>query len=231
MAAVAAARAESARLSTPQALVALSGAKGGRAQFQSLQNRKSGFEWAANRATEPILVLGSNAASKWVIDKLTASGGRDLQIDFSPNGGITARQQCRLLSDVPVIEYRCEFRNTGKQKADGVTAFGPLRIPLKASLGPLQVHAVRRNSYAVERIPVHANFELHGGRWNSPEHCGLLVLEAMESNEFLLVGIEWERGWRYRLSQKEDALWLEVDVSDLTHDLARFFRHRRFSSV
>ena len=39
-------------------------------------------------------------------------------------------------------------------------------------------------------------------------------------SEFLLVGIEWERGWRYRIEKEANGTWLSVDVADLTYDMA-----------
>ena len=43
--------------------------------------------------------------------------------------------------------------------------------------------------------------------------------EKMDFREFLIVGIEWERGWRYGLTRTEGVLWLQVDIGDLRHDL------------
>ncbi|HEX4486123.1 MAG TPA: glycoside hydrolase family 36 protein, partial [Terriglobales bacterium] len=59
-----------------------------------------------------------------------------------------------------------------------------------------------------------------GGGWNAPQHGGLLLLEAVGKDEFLLVGIEWERGWHYRIEKNSEGTWLSVDLADLTHDLA-----------
>ncbi len=119
-----------------------------------------------------------------------------------------------------MIEFGCDFRNSSPEAVKAVTSFGPFRIPLRANLGAMQVHCIRRNSYAAERLPVEDVLELRGGRWNGPEHCGLLVLEAIDFHEFLIIGIEWERGWRYKLTRTDEALWLEVEITDLRHDVA-----------
>jgi alpha-galactosidase len=47
-----------------------------------------------------------------------------------------------------------------------------------------------------------------------------LLLEAVGKDEFLLIGIEWERGWRYRIENDGDGTWLSVDVADLTYDMS-----------
>ncbi len=72
----------------------------------------------------------------------------------------------------------------------------------------------------MESIPVNGPVALSGGRWNAPEYGGLLLLEAVGKEEFLLIGIEWERGWRYRIEKEGDGTWLSVDVADLTYDMA-----------
>ena len=137
-------------------------------------------------------------------------------------------------SDAPVVEFQSDFQNTGKAPLNGVTAFGPFRFALRDDIGPLRVHAVRRDNYALETKTVTGDLALTGGRWNAPEYCGLLLLEAAGKDEFLLVGIEWERGWRFRIESdkaKDDkskdakgkdanGTWISVDLADLTHDMA-----------
>jgi hypothetical protein len=46
------------------------------------------------------------------------------------------------------------------------------------------------------------------------------ALEAVGKGEFLLVGIEWERDWRYRIEKDADGRWLSIDLAGLTHDMA-----------
>jgi hypothetical protein len=123
-------------------------------------------------------------------------------------------------ADNPILEVNAEFLNASKGLITGVTAFGPFRFALRDDLGPLLVHAVRRNEYRLESIPVNGPVSLPGGRWNAPEYGGLLLLEAVGKEEFLLVGIEWERGWHYRIEKDANGTWLSVDVADLTYDMA-----------
>jgi alpha-galactosidase len=61
---------------------------------------------------------------------------------------------------------------------------------------------------------------LTGGAWNAPQQAGLLLLEAVDKGEFLLVGIEWERDWRYRIEKDADGRWLSIDLAGLSHDMA-----------
>ena len=53
-----------------------------------------------------------------------------------------------------------------------------------------------------------------------PEYGGLLLLEAVGKNEFLLIGIEWERGWHYGIEREGDRTWLSVSVADLAYDMS-----------
>lgn len=163
----------------------------------SFRNKASGFLWTLPKAkVEPIFVAGERSDA------------------------VAARLQRRDFPGLGVIEFQCVFENRGPSVVPGVSAFGPLRVRLRRDLGPLQVHAMRRNSYAIECLPVDRLLELSGGRWNGPEHAGLIALEAMEAREFLYVGIEWERGWKWRINRANEECVLEVFVTDLRHDMA-----------
>jgi alpha-galactosidase len=65
-----------------------------------------------------------------------------------------------------------------------------------------------------------STFQVAGGGWNQPEHAGLLILEAVNSGEFLIAGIEFERGWRYRVVPDPAGPSLEIDVGGLRHNLS-----------
>jgi alpha-galactosidase len=219
-AAVSSGSAEPSRLSTPELQFSLTAEKGKPARLLSLRNQRSGFEWAAStQPMSPVFGSEANPNSSWTV-AATRVKASELQVDFVSPEGVAAGQRSRLLPDLGVIEFGCAFRNSTAGSLPAINSFGPLRIPLRPNLGALQVHCIRRNSYAAESLPLEDVLELHGGRWNGPEHCGLLVLEAIGSREFLVAGIEWERGWRYKLTRKPEALWLEIDISDLRHDLA-----------
>ena len=42
----------------------------------------------------------------------------------------------------------------------------------------------------------------------------------MESGELLFTGIQWERGWRYRLKKTGGALLLEITLAGLDHTMS-----------
>jgi len=197
----------------------------GAVQLSSLRNPKTGFEWArAGTSLEPVFTATGRTSQGWT----SSPGSREHHVagdrfEFASqteDNGIRSNVALQAFADNPILEVNAEFRNASKGLIKGVTAFGPFRFALRDDLGPLQVHAVRRNEYRLESIPVNGPVSLSGGRWNAPEYGGLLLLEAVGKEEFLLVGIEWERGWRYRIEEDSDGTWLSVDVADLTYDMA-----------
>ena len=193
-------------------------------QILSLRNPKTDFEWArAATPIEPVLTAAGQSIQGWTTRSSargrTALGDRFEFTSQAKAGDVSAQISLQAFADLPIVEFQAEFKNGGKPNS-AVTAFGPFRFALRDDLGPLQVHAVRRNKYGVESLPVDGKFEVSGGGWNAPEYGGLLVLEAVGREEFLVVGIEWERGWHYRIEKDTDGRWLSVEVADLTHDMA-----------
>jgi len=198
---------------------------GGVAALRSLRNPKTNFEWVrARTALVPVLTAAGQSVRGWTVQRTAreqpASGDRFEFISRSEASEVSVMTALQAFNDAPVVEFQTEFQNTGKNPRTAVTAFGPFRFALRDDLGPLRVHAVRRDAYALETKPVNGDIAFSGGRWNAPEYCGLLLLEAVDKDEFLLVGIEWERGWRYRIEKDADGTWISVDLSDLTHDMA-----------
>ncbi|MGC2400492.1 MAG: alpha-galactosidase [Acidobacteriaceae bacterium] len=195
------------------------------AQIRSLRNTKTNFEWARRGTNlEPVFTTNQGQSQGWT----SSPGARSHPLigdhfefaSHTEQGGLSTRVALQAFSDFPILEFQAEFHNASKSPLEGVTGFGPFRFALRDDLGPLQVHAVRRNEYALESIPVKAPVLLSGGHWNAPEYCGLLILEAVDAGEFLLIGVEWERGWCYRIEQDSNKTWLSVYVADLAHDMA-----------
>ena len=180
-------------------------------QFTSLRNRGAGFNWVA--AGKPGAADRKVAASKQI------SRG-EFQIDYDAGSGLSQSQRFRLSADLPVFECFGEFRNATAQPVAKVTELNCVQIPLRSDLGPLQVHCVSRDTYMVQRVPVGDTLVLEGGGWNSPKYCGLLVLEAMDSKELLLTGIQWERGWRYQLKRTGGVILLEIVLGDFESTVA-----------
>ena len=197
---------------------------GGAAQLRSLRNPNTGFEWIRGETPfGPVFTTTGRASQRWTSSPGTRTrqvAGDRFEFTSQADNSVTANMALQALTGFPIFEVQAEFRNALKTPVAGVTAFGPFRFALRDNLGPLQVHAVRRNEYGLESIPVTGPVALSGGRWNAPEYGGLMLLEAVGKDEFLLIGIEWERGWRYRIEKEGDETWLSVDVDDLTYDMS-----------
>ena len=197
---------------------------GNAAQLSSLRNPNTGFEWIRGGAPlQPVFITVGKAYQRWTSSpgaRTRQDAGDRFEFTSQAENSVSASIALQALTGVPILEVQAEFHNTLNTPVTGTTAFGPFRFALRDDLGPLQVHAVRRNEYGLESMPVNGTVALSGGRWNAPEYGGLLLLEAVGKEEFLLIGIEWERGWRYRIEREGDGTWLSVDVADLTYDLS-----------
>lgn len=201
----------------------LSVTRGGQAQIRSLRNPRTSFEWILPGAPiEPVWMATKKSVRDWTSRSSTldrAARGDRFTI-ASQAGQIQTNLALQAVPDSPMVELETEFQNAGKTPYPDVTAFGPFRIALRDDIGPLRAHAVNRNKYGLESIPVEGSASISGGHWNAPGYGGLIVLEAIKSREFLLVGIEWERDWHYRVVKDTSGIWLSVEVSDLVHDMA-----------
>jgi alpha-galactosidase len=198
---------------------------GGVAAIHSLRNPKTNFEWVRARSPlAPVLMEAGQSIGEWKVQhsdrQHAARGNRFEFVSKSDASAIRCTTALQASSDAPIVEFQAEFQNMGKTPANRVTAFGPFRFALRDDIGSLRVHAIRRDAYGIETKPVTGEIAFSGGRWNAPEYCGLLLLEAEGKDEFLLVGIEWERGWRYRINKDGNGTWISVDLTDLTHDMA-----------
>lgn len=187
----------------------------------AVQNRETGFNWcpAGRESAGPHFVAGGMTAGEWSVASWTSSKS-ETTIDYEARSGVTTNQRYRISAELPIVECAGEFRNSAAQTSGEVRSFGSARIPLRADLGPLQLHCVSRDTYAVQKIPFQDELSVDGGGWNSPKFCGLLILEAMEHKEFLFAIVQWERGWHYRLARSGKSLFLEVTFGDLSHALA-----------
>jgi alpha-galactosidase len=197
--------------------------RGGQTRLRSLQNPKSNFEWIRPGALiEPVWKAAKTPDQAWtarssILDR-AAKGDRFTVA--SQAGQIRANLSLQAVSDSPVVELVTEFQNAGKTTCPSVTAFGPFRMALRDDIGPLRVHVVNRNKYGLESMPVAETIAVSGGHWNAPQYGGLIVLEAIQKREYLLVGIEWERDWHYRIVKDTSGSWLSVEVGDLIHNMA-----------
>ena len=187
---------------------------GSQPQVSGLRNRATGFNWCGPGKGSPAGTDDRKVAA-W-----NQAAPNEIRIDYDARSNLSSSQLYRLSADLPVIACAGEFRNASSQAIPNLTEFGCIQLPLRGDLGPLQVHCVSRDSYMVQRVPVGDSLVLEGGGWNSPKYCGLLILECMDSREFLFAGIQWERGWRYQLKKTGGALLLEITLADLDHTVS-----------
>ncbi|MFZ0560319.1 MAG: alpha-galactosidase [Terriglobales bacterium] len=216
---------ESAKFASDNFSLELEVQHGSVAAIHSLRNPETNFEWVRARSPlAPVLMEAGQSIGEWKVQhsdrQSAASGNRFEFVSQSDASAIRCTTALQAFSDAPIVEFQTEFQNSGKSPANAVTAFGPFRFALRDDIGPLRVHAIRRDVYGIETKPVSGEIAFSGGRWNAPEYCGLLLLEAEGKDEFLLVGIEWERGWRYRIEKNAAGTWISVDLTDLTHNMA-----------
>ena len=144
----------------------------GAAQLRSLRNPKTGFEWVhAQTPFEPVFTATGRATGSWTSSPgahTPQEAGDHFGFTSQDNKGISANIEMQAFTGFPILEVQAEFHNGLKTPVAGITEFGPFRLPLRNDLGPLQVHAVRRNEYRLESLPVNGPLALSGGRWNAP---------------------------------------------------------------
>ncbi len=204
--------------------LAIEVAHGSAARLRSLRNLKTGFEWLREGGSfDPIFALEGRALRGWSClpgkRKRSGLGDRFEFVSRTESDEITANTTLQSFADAPVIEFQTTFRNSGDTTLKSVTSFGPFRFALRADIGRLRVHSVRRDAYNLVTTAVDGPIDLTGGGWNAPQQAGLIVLEAVDKSEFLLLGIEWERDWHYRVEKDGDLQWLSIELSGLTHDM------------
>ncbi len=146
---------------------------GGAAQLQSLRNPKTRFEWAqAGCSFEPIFATTEKPSQKWTSSsgaRTRGSSGDSFEfVSRTEDKSVELKTSLQAVADAPILEFQTEFYNALKASVAGVTAFGPFRFALRSDIGPLQVHAIRRDVYGLKTIPVQGPVSLSGGRWNAP---------------------------------------------------------------
>jgi alpha-galactosidase len=196
--------------------------QGGSARLRSLRNAQTGFEWARKGTTmDPVFTAAGESSSLWASGRGIKGQSDDFEYPAqSKNGRIHARTKLQAFRDAPVLEFQTEFENSEATPLAAVSEFGPFQFALRDDLGELRVHGVRRDEYGLKIIDVKDSVAMAGGRWNDPEYGGLLLLDAAGKEEFLFLGIEWERGWTVRIDKEATGTWLSVRFMDLVHDMA-----------
>jgi hypothetical protein len=116
----------------------------------AVQNRETGFNWCPTEPgpAGPRFVASGMAAGEWSVASWTSSKD-EATIEYEARSGITANQRYRVSMRLPVVECAGEFHNSAAQTSGEVKTFGSVRVPLRADLGPLQLHCVSRDTYAI----------------------------------------------------------------------------------
>lgn len=196
----------------------------------SLKNIATGYEWikpsycdfAFNSTALQFegLKAGSGFSLKGQQSRRTEGGATEVRLDFL-NQSLSLKLSLLYTSfpGTAVFEQRCRLENIGTKAISNVTRFDPVYFKLRTTSADLQVHAIRRSKYALERLPISEKLEIRGGGWNAPEHAGFIAVEDASTQEMLFVGIEWERDWSIRFESQDDGIVVSAGIVDISHDL------------
>ena len=133
----------------------------------------------------------------------------------SPDG-LQAELEVTALGDTGAFRWRQSYVNGGESPVRALLGVSGLDLVLNGAVGNLVVHCVRRDSdYYREALPVRGHLEVKGGAWNAPSHAGLLIIEAAGRGEFLVIGVQQERGWTFTLDESAGGTRLRVAFSDM----------------
>ncbi|MCI0419721.1 MAG: hypothetical protein L0312_10945 [Acidobacteria bacterium] len=191
--------------------------RAGGISLTSFKNLRSGFEWAVpdycdfafasldarSEGLSPDSGFRFSGQQWQTLDK----GAKALRLDFRHQ-----KEPLKLslfytsFPGTRVLEQRCRLQNIGGKSIPEVSRFDPVFFKIRGPARDLQVHAVRRSQYALERLPIGEQLELRGGGWNAAEHAGFVTIENVAAREFLFLGIEWERGWAIRFKKQGEAV-------------------------
>lgn len=216
----AASRESIARVVNQGSIAEFSSAGAGALSLTSLRNAASHFEWSAPATSfQPTLKYSSGLVEPWrSMPAKTSESSVTLRAACAD--GIEGQLELLAYADSGAFRWQQRFVNTGVRPIRGVTGMSALDLDLKPDLGRLVVHCVRRDGdYTREALPFQSRLEIAGGRWNAPVYAGLMVVEAVGRSEFLVIGVQQERGWTLSLERQADRLRLSVVLDDLEKDI------------
>jgi alpha-galactosidase len=191
------------------------------AALSSFRNAATHFEWAAPaKAFTPIFKYSDGTAAAW--NPLPIKSSRDnITIRAGSIGSVEGQLDLLAYPDTGAFRWQQSFLNTGADFIRTINSISALDLDLKPDIGQLVVHCVRRdNDYSREALPFRNHLELQGGAWNSPIYTGLIVVEAVGRSEFLVIGVQQERGWTFSLDLLDDRLRLSVTLHDMEKNIA-----------
>jgi alpha-galactosidase len=209
------------RLANQTSLLGASDSGGGVLRLASLKSSASQFEWLAQtQAAAPAVAFGAQAQGDWKAAK-GASTQSTLAFQSRTDAGLESTLLISSYEDSGAFRWQQAYRNTGAGPTAPVSAYGVIDLTLRADLGPLVVHCIRRDSdYFREALPFRGHLGVKGGGWNAPSHAGLFIIEAVDHGEFLVLGVQHEREWTLTLDSITDGTKFAVTLSNLEHPLA-----------
>ena len=195
----------------------------------SFRNAATQFEWAAPaKAFAPAFECaaaarapaGSTASAAW--RPLPVKSSQDaITLRAASPGGVEAQLTLAAYADTGAFRWQHNFLNTGTQAVREITAISALDLDLRPDLGLIVVHCVRRDGdYNREAQPFRTHLEIQGGAWNAPVYTGLIVVECVDRSEFLVIGVQQERGWTLSLDRLSDRVRLSVTLHDMEKNIA-----------
>jgi hypothetical protein len=185
---------------------------GGSSLLTSFRNAATNFEWAApSKAFAPTLTYQDVAAASW--QPLTGKSTQNNITMRAKSGGIEGQVEVQAYPETGAFRWQTNFLNTAAKPIRDVTRMSALDLGLRPDIGRLIVHCVRRDGdYTREALPFRSRLEILGGDWNAPAYTGLIVVEAVGQAEYLVIGVQQERGWSFSLEQGQDGLRLCVNL-------------------
>ena len=210
----------SARIVNQGTVIECSSSNYGTSVLSSFRNAATQFEWTTRaQLFKPTFEYLGGAPFSW--QQLSAKSNEDsIGIRASAANGIQGQLSIFKYADTGAFRWQQEYLNLGKDPILAVSSISALDLDLKADLGQVVVHCVRRDGdYNREAQPFGTHLEIGGGGWNSPAYAGLILIEVVGRSEFLIVGVQQERGWTLSLDQLHDRVRLRVTLHEMEKDI------------
>jgi alpha-galactosidase len=182
--------------------------------LSSFRNAATRFEWATPAMTFAPKLEYPGAAASWL--PLPPKPGQDKITLRAKSGALEGRLEVVAYAETGAFRWQTSYLNSGGAPIHDVTHVNALDLDLRPDLGRLIVHCVRRDGdYTREALPFRSRLEVLGGDWNAPAYTGLIVVEAVGRSEYLVLGVQQERGWSFCLEQTEAGLHLSVSLRNM----------------
>jgi hypothetical protein len=207
------------RIDNQGSIVEFSPGSDGGLALTSFRNAATHLDWVTpSKAFAPTFEYSKAAFPSW--RTLPVESGQDRITLRAASGRVEGRMELVAYPDTGAFRCQHTFLNTGATTISGVTRISALDLDLRPDLGRIVVHCVRRDGdYTREALPFRSRLEVRGGDWNAPVYTGLIVVEAADRSEFLVIGVQQERGWTFSLEQLSDGLRLRVMLEDMERNV------------